>query len=79
MNVNVYLENELANQVSNIAKRVHKSRNAIIREALQEWVRRYQGKQWPDSILKFKGFSGHFTAFEEYRSELLTSVEDPFA
>lgn len=79
MNVNVYLENGLAHQVSHLAKQLHKSRNAVIREALQEWVQRFQGKQWPVSILDFKGVKGDFTAFEDYRKELLTTIEDPLA
>ena len=79
MNVNVYLENDLAHQVSNIAKRLHKSRNAIIREALQDWVQRYQGKQWPASILNFEGVRGNFIPFEEHRKELITNIEDPLA
>lgn len=78
MNVNVYLEDALARQVMQYAKVLKKPRNMIIREAVKEWVIHHETKQWPKSILEFKGIK-NIPAFESTRSELLPPKEDPFA
>ena len=78
MNVTIYLEDPLAHELSHWAKNSGQSRNAIIREAIHEWIEYRKQQQWPEKILKFKGISD-FPAFESYRSELDTPQEDPLA
>ena len=77
MNINVYLEDSIFNSLNNCAKKSHKSRNAIIREALKQWLAQYEVKQWPKSILNFSGID-KLPSFESYRKELLLPKEDPF-
>lgn len=78
MNVNVYFEDSLAQQLGQYAKNLHKPRNTIIREAVKEWIAHHKIKKWPKSILNFKGCPD-FPAFESTRKELLSSEEDPLA
>ena len=54
------------------------SRNAIIREAIKEWLTSHETKQWPASIMNFKGLE-NVPSFETNRTELLPPSEDPFA
>ncbi len=77
MNVNVYLEDPLAAQLDKIAKQTGKSRNMLIREAVRDWVTHHHAKQWPKSILNFKGCKD-MPPFESIRNELLPAKEDPF-
>lgn len=77
MNLNIYLEDPLAKQLSECAKHIHKSKARIIHEALEDWIKRHQFKAWPSSIMNFDGIS-EAVAFETSRSELLPPHEDPF-
>lgn len=78
MNINVYIEESLSKQLNACAKSLHRPRNAIIREALKEWLDHHQKKSWPASILKFKGIP-NAPAFESFREELTPPPEDPLA
>lgn len=77
MNVNIYLEDSLAKSLDNSVKKSGQSRNAIIREAIKEWLLHHEVKKWPASILNFKGIANAPT-FESYRDDLLPPKEDPF-
>jgi hypothetical protein len=72
----VYLDDELVEQFNRIAKESGKTRNALIREALKEWIDRQRHSQWPAEILNFKGVKG-MPRFEEER-KLLKSPREPF-
>jgi metal-responsive CopG/Arc/MetJ family transcriptional regulator len=76
MNINIYLEDFLAKSVNYCAIQEGKTRNAVIREAIKEWVMRHEVKQWPQSILEFEGIAGA-PSFESSRNELLPPKEDP--
>lgn len=78
MNINIYIEDSLGNYLNQYAKQNGKSRNALIREAVKEWVAHHGTKQWPVSVLNFSGVKD-MPAFESYRDELLSPKEDPFA
>jgi len=41
-----------------------------IREAIREWIIRHKVKQWPKSILNFKGYADA-PSFESFRDDLL--------
>jgi hypothetical protein len=77
MNINVYLEEPVAKALDRQVKTLGRTRNAIIREAVTEWLVTHEVKKWPDSILKFKGIKDA-TAFKKNRGELLPPKEDPF-
>lgn len=79
MNINIYIENNLGNQLTGIAKTLHKARNAIIREAIQEWIVHHKTQQWPPCIRNFKGLrEKKIPRFESYRDELTEPKSDPF-
>lgn len=78
MNVNIYLEDDLAEGLAEQAKSLGESRNGLIRLAIREWLAQHKPIQWPHAVHSFKGVP-NFTAFEEYRSELTPPEEDPFA
>ena len=78
MNINIYIEDSLGNYPNQYAKQTGKSRNALIREAVKEWIVHHGMKQWPVSVLKFSGVK-EIPAFESYRDELLPPKEDPLA
>ena len=76
MNINIYIEDSLGNYLNQYAKQTGKSRNALIREAVKEWISHHGMKRWPVSVLKYSGVV-EFPAFESYRDELLPPKEDP--
>lgn len=78
MNINVYLEDELAQELLNCSKSTDQSRNAIIRTAIRDWLKQQQGGNWPHNFLAFKGVPD-FPAFEASRDELKPPPEDPLA
>lgn len=77
MNISIYLEDALVKYLNQYAKKIGKSRNAIVREAIKEWVVQHGIKQWPKSILDFTGVKD-IISFESYRANLLPPMEDPF-
>ncbi len=76
MNINVYLEDSLAQSLNRQTKKLGKSRNAIIREAINAWIAHHEHKLWPNSILNFKGIQS-MLPFESSRNELTQPKEDP--
>lgn len=78
MNINIYLENNLGQQLRERAVTLKKPRNAIIREAIQEWIMRHRTNTWPTVIRNYKGM-GNFPRFESYRKEFKKTKDDPFA
>ena len=78
MNFNVYLDDATARKLSRLAKRRRLTRNAIIRQAVADWVSREGRKKWPERILRFHGVAG-FAPFESHRRDLGPEPGDPFA
>jgi len=78
MNINIYLEDFLAEEITAYSKNSGKTRNAVIREALKTWLKIQKKKQWPKAVLQYKGCPD-WPPFESYRDELNPPKEDPFA
>ena len=78
MNINVYLEDSLAKSLNQSAKQLGSSRNAIIREALKEWIQQHEVRKWSMAVLNFQGVK-ELPGFESYRDDLLPPKEDPLA
>lgn len=74
MDFNVYIEDLLDDQLEESVKASGKSRNEIIREAIQLWLEKQKKSQWPQSILDWQGVSDSIN-FESYRDELLPPSE----
>lgn len=54
MNFNIYLNKGIGEQITKVAKKLHKSRNSIITEALEEWLGKYSSAQWPKHFFDFE-------------------------
>jgi len=78
MNFNIYLDDETGQQLNQVAKKVGESRNALVRQAVSEWLKRQGQAQWPAELLAFTGISDMPT-FEAGRDRLKPPTEDPLA
>ena len=78
MNFNIYLDDETGQQLSRAAEEAGESRNALIRQAVTEWLNRHGKPQWPDEVLVFKGMAD-MPLFEVSRTELTPPAVDPLA
>lgn len=78
MNFNIYLDDETGQQLSNVAKKAGESRNAVVRQAVSEWLKRHGKPQWPEEVLAFKGLAD-MPLFEANRDHLRPPVADPLA
>lgn len=79
MNFNIYLKKETGERISRMAKRLHRSRNSIIAEALEEWLYSHSEAKWPKGFFDFTPIED-VPDFKLYREELKDNVsEDPLA
>ena len=78
MNFNIYLDDETGQQLNQVAKKAGESRNALVRQAVSEWLQRHGRPQWPDEVLTFKGLAD-MPLFESGRDRLKAPSADPLA
>lgn len=78
MNFNVYIDKTTGEQLEQLAKARHKSRNAVIREALMHLVEQQSSSRWPREVLEFQGIS-KLRPFESLRLKLGAPPVDPLA
>ena len=78
MSFHVYVEPDLEQKIEDLCKRTGRKRNAIVREALREYVDKCSPQDWPDDVFNFKPNS-KLTRFESLRAELLADRDDIFA
>jgi metal-responsive CopG/Arc/MetJ family transcriptional regulator len=69
MNFSIHLRDELVERLAQAAKESGKTRNALIGEAIGEWLDRRRTSKWPQSVMNFRGIRG-IARFEESRKEL---------
>ncbi|MHB8382259.1 MAG: ribbon-helix-helix domain-containing protein [Candidatus Binataceae bacterium] len=69
MNFSVHLNDEMVERLNETAKRSGKTRNALIREAIAQWLAHRKDSQWPAEIANFHGTRG-LKRFEEDRKSL---------
>lgn len=77
MHFNIYLDDRTGTHLNDRAQATGKSRNALIREAVEEWLERHDNA-WPEEILAFQGVQD-FPAFETARAKLTPPPADPLA
>ncbi len=70
MNFNVYVSDSLGRQIAVLSKEEGKSRNALIREAIECYLKSKTHTTWPQEVLEFKGIEEEIPSFESFRSEL---------
>lgn len=79
MNFNVYLKKETGEKIAQIAKSLHRSRNSIINEALEEWLGKHTKTKWPKDFFDFSPIEDT-PNFEDLRNDLKNNIpEDPLA
>ena len=78
MNFNLYLDDKTGLQLNQLAKRSGESRNALIRQALSDWLNKHDKPHWPDEVLAFQGMAG-MPRFEAGRARLKQPTADPLA
>jgi predicted transcriptional regulator len=70
MNFNLYIDDATAQELDVAAKAENQTRNAAVRQAVQEWLARHRNaRQWPQEILEWEGFDG-MEPFEAQRATL---------
>ena len=78
MNFNIYLDDDTGRQLTIAAKDSGENRNALIRQAVAEWLARHGKPQWPEAVLNFQGIAD-MPAFESSRDQLRAPSSDPLA
>lgn len=79
MNFNVYLNKGTGARVTRVAKSLHRSRNSIVNEALEEWLGRHAQTKWPKNFFDFSPIDDA-PDFKAFRSDLKDNVsEDPLS
>jgi Arc/MetJ-type ribon-helix-helix transcriptional regulator len=69
MNFSVHLTSEMVRRLDERARDSGKKRNALIREAIAEWLDRTRVAKWPPIITEFRGIRG-LRRFEAERKHL---------
>jgi predicted transcriptional regulator len=77
MNLNIYLEEQLAMQLNSQAVKLHRKKNSIIREAIAEWLNKHSDKCWPKSVIEFEGIEG-WNEIDELRINLSNNEKELF-
>lgn len=75
MNFNVYIDQQIGEQLERLAKNRRTSRNSLIREALARFLENDAKRAWPDAVLGFEGIRG-VPRFEHARRRLRTPRKD---
>ena len=79
MNFNIYLNTALGEALKRLAKRRKTTRNALIRQAVEDLVaKESESQNWSAAVLEWRG-DPTFEAFEGHRTQLSRPVEDPLA
>jgi hypothetical protein len=76
MNFNVYIDKATVVRLERLARARRVSRNALIREAVEQLLDRAPGAGWPKAVLDFEGIAG-VTPFEASRRKLRSPRRNP--
>lgn len=78
MNFNIYVNKNTGARVTKMAKTLHRSRNSIVNEALEEWLNTHTPSKWPTDFFDFEPVED-VPNFKELREDLKPIKEDPLA
>lgn len=76
MNFSFHLNDDLVRRLNALTQATGRSRNALIREAIEEWLERQEHRRWPEEVLRFSGIP-EAIPFEQSCAEILPPRE-PF-
>jgi hypothetical protein len=78
MHFNVYIDDQTGQQLNATAEQSGQTRNALIREAVREWLAHRNKPQWPEAVMDFTGMPD-MPPFETGRDQLKPPSADPLA
>jgi hypothetical protein len=73
----VYVEPELQDKLDALCKKTGRKRNALVREALRDYVEKQAVSAWPPSFFDFKADQS-FPRFESLRDDLAPDRDNIF-
>lgn len=76
MHFNVYLDDQTGQLLTDAAQQNGQPRNALIRQAVSEWLERQGKPQWPEEVMAFKGMAD-MPLFEASRDKLMPPSAEP--
>jgi hypothetical protein len=76
MNFSIHLDDRLAKELSLAARRTKRPRNALVAEAVRQWLERSGRKTWPPELTDFEPFT-EVARFESHRSKRKTGPRFP--
>lgn len=77
MNFNVYLNKKIGEKINKMAELLHRSRNSIINEALEEWLNRHSAS-WPKNFFDYDPVEDT-PGFKSLRSYLTKEILEDFS
>lgn len=78
MNFNIYLDSTIEAALRRLAKRRKLTRNALIRQAVEELLEKEtRSQEWSEEVLQWQG-DPEFVPFESHRAKLSDPAQDPF-
>jgi len=78
MYFNIHLDDEIGHQIIMMAQNLKQSNEALIGEAITQWLQYQNKNKWPKEVMNFTGIKD-FPRFESYRSEFKPLNQDPLA
>jgi len=79
MNFNIYLNAKVGEALKRLAKRRKTTRNALIREAVEDLVaKESELRSWSAAVMEWRGDPA-FEPFETHRNQLRSPAKDPLA
>ncbi len=75
MHFTVYVNDILSAKLSSLAQEKGKTRNTLVREALDLYLKENAKNQWPQEILAFSGIETKIPSFESLREELSSNLD----
>lgn len=79
MNFSIHIDSQLAEGLASAVKKSGKTRNALINEALRDFLRLRTQMKWPKEVASLAGAAKDLEPFEARRNELGLLRDDPFA
>lgn len=77
MNFNIYINRDIGEKITKTAAHLHRSRNSIITEDVQEWLDRHVESSWPKDFFSFEPIHD-VPDFKESRKDFEKNIsEDP--
>lgn len=77
MNFNIYVSKKTGENITKMAKQLHRSRNSVIVEALDDWLKSRTNSKWPDKFFDFSPIK-NVPDFKNFRKDFANNVkEDP--